>query len=259
MQTPTVTADAAAEAPASKVDAEPRAADATEPAAAGGDAAPAAETGGVWVHDGFLLQGEFANKFIRVGDEYQAVVPNVPHPRDCHERADELLWSHAACPLGEPELDAYVATALRALSGSSDAPTEARAHQFFLAELVYHRLQECRFDAEAALESLEEDPPALDEWSKAEERQFHAALGKKDRRLEEVAEMIKTKDLRAVVNYYYLHMGQRKKDERKKREIDRLKKRPSGVEEKPPPPPPPPPPAAQAVDLLVADEPALDL
>ena len=58
----------------------------------------------------------------RVGDDYQADVPGQPQPRDCHERADELLWSPTASALPAAELDAYVSSALPHLGGPPQDP-----------------------------------------------------------------------------------------------------------------------------------------
>ena len=164
---------------------------------------------------------------VRVGEDHQAAVPKAPNPRDCYDRHDVLLWSPTACPLGEAEMRSYLDASTVHLGGGQgtpDQPAVASASPWFPEEMACQVLHASRYDAEAALASLAAAPPPLEEWSKAEERQFHAAI-KKHTDLNEVAELVKTKDLRAVVRFYYLEMGRRQKESRdKKREIENLKK-----------------------------------
>jgi hypothetical protein len=163
---------------------------------------------------------------VRVGEDYQAQVSSDPPPGDSRERADVLVWSASGCALPAAELDAYVSSALPLVGGPpQDPPNQTGAHPCFPEEITYHRLAASGCDPAAALASLgASPPPTVDEWTKADERQFHAAFGK-HKELDEIAEIVKTKSLGAVVRYFYLVEGQKKKQQReKKREIESLKK-----------------------------------
>jgi len=175
---------------------------------------------------GELTEEDTVDTGARVGEDYQAQVPGGPLSEESQERADVLVWSASGCPLPAAQLDAYVSSALPFLGGPpQDPPNQTGAHPCFPEEIAYHRLAASGGDPVAALASFgASPPPPVDEWSKAEERQFHAAFGK-HKELDEIVEIVKTKSLGAVVRFFYLEQGQKKKQQReKKREIETLKK-----------------------------------
>ena len=76
---------------------------------------------------------EEADTGARVGDDYQAQVPGLPHPTDVghdlgHDRADVLVWSASACPLPAAQLAAYVGSALPLLGGPPQDPPNQVPH-----------------------------------------------------------------------------------------------------------------------------------
>mmetsp|Transcript_17065 Transcript_17065/g.53988 ORF Transcript_17065/g.53988 Transcript_17065/m.53988 type:complete len:171 (+) Transcript_17065:337-849(+) len=81
------------------------------------------------------------------------------------------------------------------------------------------------YERQAALQALGSravDPRDL--WSKAEERHFHAALGKHKKDLRAVHGAVKTKDMASVVRLYYLKNGLKKREEREKARDAQLQK-----------------------------------
>ena len=58
--------------------------------------------GAVWVHDGYHLQGEYANKVIRIGDGHQAAPPAFEPSGEIPTRTDVLECLNGYMPLSQP-------------------------------------------------------------------------------------------------------------------------------------------------------------
>ena len=159
---------------------------------------------------------------ISIGDDFQAEVLPAPVPSTCFERGDTLVWSATrmgAAGMGGIALDAYLAKSLALVGGPpQQPPTQTSAQQDFPIELALAALHACGGDAAAALAQLQRSSGGSGEtWSKVEERHLHAALARsKTVDLRSVRDYVKTKDLKAVVRYFYVVDGERKKEHRDK-------------------------------------------
>jgi len=116
----------------------------------------------------------------RVGGPYQAVVQPYQPGAESSERDDVLVWSTSRCHLTPAEVSTFEASALLLLGGPpQNPPTHLSARPQFAAEMALGALHLAAYERQAALQALGSravDPRDL--WSKAEERHFHAALGK---------------------------------------------------------------------------------
>ena len=170
---------------------------------------------------------------ISIGDDFQAEVLPAPVPSTCFERGDALVWSATrmgAAGVGGVALDAYLTEALTLVGGPpQQPPTQTSAQQEFPIELALAALHACSGDVAAALAQLRGSSGGSGEtWSKVEERHLHAALARsKTVDLRSVRDYVKTKDLKAVVRYFYVVDGERKKEhrdkEREKYDLEREK------------------------------------
>jgi hypothetical protein len=121
--------------------------------------------------------------------------------------------------MGGVALDAYLTKSLALVGGPpQQPPTYTSAQQDFPIELALAALHACGGDAAAALAQLQRSSGGSGEtWSKVEERHLHAALARsKTVDLRSVRDYVKTKDLKAVVRYFYVVDGERKKEHRDK-------------------------------------------
>ena len=162
----------------------------------------------------------------RVGEMYQA--DNLPEPTggaSSEDRGDELLWSPESvgdAGRGAP-LEAYLADALPLVGGPpQNPPSSASAQEHFPTELALMALQQTGGDASMALDILHEFEDR--EWTKVEERQFRSALAKHKSDLYAISEAVRTKSFAAVVRFFFVEDGLRKKEEReRRRELEMLR------------------------------------
>lgn len=157
--------------------------------------------------------------YIAVGDDYQAKVPAELAPRTCHERGDTLIWSASAFSSAvEGEvLERYLEGALSLVGGAvQNPPTQSSAQERFPLEIAMMALHEAGGDPAAATAALAKGGLTKGEvsWSKVEERHFRAALAREptkrhDPDLGVVREAVKTKDLKAVIRFFYVEDGAR--------------------------------------------------
>ena len=170
---------------------------------------------------------------IRTGDQYQAEILPALVPSTCLERGDTLVWSATcmgAAGMGGVALDAYLRKSLALVGGPpQQPPTYTSAQLDFPIELALAALHACGGDAAAALAQLQRSSGGSGEaWSTVEVRRLHAALARsKTVDLRSVRDYVKTKDLKAVVRYFYVVDGERKKEhrdkEREKYDLEREK------------------------------------
>ena len=159
---------------------------------------------------------------IRTGDQYQAEILPALVPSTCLERGDTLVWSATcmgAAGMGGVALDAYLRKSLALVGGPpQQPPTYTSAQLDFPIELALAALHACGGDAAAALAQLQRSSGGSGEaWSTVEVRRLHAALARsKTVDLRSVRDHVKTKDLKAVVRYFYVVDGERKKEHRDK-------------------------------------------
>ena len=179
----------------------------------------------------------------RLGDTFQAVVPPGPAPDTCIPRGDELLWSPAegagaAAALQGAALQAFLAEALPLVGGPpQNPPTCFSAQEYFPTELALMALHKAGGSPQGALGLLrkfaaEEHGGGLGgsgsskerEWTKVEERQFRSAYSKHKNDIYAIREAVKTKSFSAVVRFFWVVDGLRKKEERNRRkELELLK------------------------------------
>jgi len=166
----------------------------------------------------------------RLGSEYQVEIPACHPPTSCRERGDELLWSPSDNPLSLAVVDTFVNSALPFLGGPPGrTPTQARmqaaALEEFPEEVALIALQRAGFDTERALVAFaSESGPRPGTWTKVEERQFRSGMGKYKKDLKAIQELVKTKDMKAIVRFFSLEKGPRKKQKgEKQRELELLK------------------------------------
>lgn len=166
----------------------------------------------------------------RLGEDFQAVVEGEPAPSSSAERGDVLLWSpRDVGAAGEGfALQSFMDEALPLLGGPpQNPPTQASSQREFATEVALNALHACRGDAAAAVVRLRASAgsSAGEAWSKVEERQLRAALAKaKLVDLVSLRESVRTKELGAVIRFFYVLDGQRKKAEREKqREVELLR------------------------------------
>ena len=161
----------------------------------------------------------------RIGETYQA--GDLPVPTSgpsTSDRGDELLWSPevvGAAGKGAALLS-YLAEALPLVGGApQNPPTSTSAQEHFPTELALMALHQAAGDTQTALDILREYEDR--EWTKVEERQFRSALTKHKGDIFAIRDAVRTKSLAAVVRFYFVEDGFRKKEETdRKRELQRL-------------------------------------
>ena len=168
----------------------------------------------------------------RIGPDYQADFAHSPS-FGCDERDDQLLWSPSQCPLSESQLDAFLHQAQNALLATQRNRPTARASPSSLDTQIASSSAQTLFWEEESLIALHEsshDPRKAmsmlcaatavkrrrqQDWSNSEVRAFSVGASRCQKDLPAIQEQyVKTKDLGAVVRFYYLWHGLHKQEKR---------------------------------------------
>jgi len=129
---------------------------------------------------------------IRVGGEYQAVLPEHIQPSDrveedmCSERG-MLVWSPSM--LGDEEMDKYVHTAFDKYGYNSEQA---------LALLFWHK-----HNMDRAMQDLANFTPSPSEWSTNDKILFEQALKIQGKRFQLIQQMLPEKTIGSLVQHYY--------------------------------------------------------